>query len=144
MSFRQKECTASQIALLLVSCREEADAIKGFALDENGDVLIENNEIAIVVGEALTQQKVSTVLRTNLKEWFFDWAQGINFDNLLGKGINEELVRYEIEQGLKQVDDTFTITDFSFEVDHSTRKAKVTFSAQTESGEEAGGEYTWA
>lgn len=118
--------------------------MKGFALDENGDVLIENGEISIVVGESLVQQKVTTVLRTKLKEWFFDWEQGIDHDNLLGKNVNAELARYEIERGLLQVDSTFTITDFTYEVDKATRTAKITFKAQTENGEKAGGEYTWA
>ena len=117
--------------------------MKGFAIDENGDVLIENNEISIVVGDSLLQQKVWSVLRTNLKEWFFDWSQGIDFNNLLGKGKNEELARYEIERGLAQVDETFTITDFKYEVDTMQRKAKVTFKAQNSSGEEVGGDYIW-
>ena len=117
--------------------------MKGFALDENGDVLIENNEISIVVGASLTQQKVETVHRTNLREWFFDWEQGIDRGNLLGKNTNEELARYEIERGLLQVDSTFTITDFTYEVDKATRKAKITFHAQNENGEEVGGDYTW-
>lgn len=115
----------------------------GFALDENGDVLIENNEISIVVGDSLLQQKVWAVLQTNLGEWFFDWEQGIDFDNMLGKGVGEELARYEIERGLAQVDSTFSITEFTYEVDKAKRKAKVTFKAQTESGDEVGGEFTW-
>lgn len=115
--------------------------MKGFALDENGDVLIENNTISIVTGNELLKQKVWTVLRTNLKEWFFDWEQGIDFNNLLGKNTNAELVRYEVEQGLRQVDSTFVITEFSYEV--ADRKATVTFKAQTDSGEEVGGEVTW-
>lgn len=118
--------------------------MKGFALDEKGDVLIENNEISIVTGAHLVQQNVWTVLRTNLKEWFFDWEQGINRNNLLGKGTNEELARYEVERGLLQVDETFTITEFAYEEDTKARKAKITFKAQTENGEEVGGEYTWA
>lgn len=65
--------------------------MKGFALDEHGDVLIENNEISIVVGDSLLRQKVWTVLQTNLKEWFFDWDQGIDFSNLLGKGKTEDI-----------------------------------------------------
>lgn len=117
--------------------------MKGFALDEKGDVLIENNEISIVVGDSLLQQKVWTVLHTNLGEWFFDPDEGIDFHNLLGKGINEELVRYEIERGLAQVDSTFTITEFTYEMDKAGRKAKVTFKAQTQNGEKVGGEYTW-
>lgn len=117
--------------------------MKGFALDDNGDVIIENNEISIVVGESLLQQKVTTVLRTKLKEWFFDWEQGIDFDNLLGKNTNEELAKYEIERGLLQVDSSFAITEFVYEVDRATRTAKITFKAQTENGEEVGGEYVW-
>ena len=116
----------------------------GFALDDNGDLLIENNTISVVVGDSLLQQKVKTVLQTNLEEWFFDWEQGIDFDNILGKNTNADLVRYEIERGLAQVDSTFEITDFSYEFDRAARKATVTFRARTESGEEAGGEVEWA
>lgn len=112
-------------------------------MDENGDILIENNEISIVVGERLTQQKVRTVLQTNLKEWFFDWGQGIDQTNLLGKGTNAELARYEVERGLHQVDSTFAITDFAYEVDRAARKAKISFTAKNENGEEVGGDYAW-
>lgn len=117
--------------------------MKGFAMDENGDLLIENNEISIIVGDELLRQKVWTVLRTNLTEWFFDWEQGIEFGNLLGKDTNEELVRYEIERGLEQVDSTFTITEFAYEADRAARTAKVSFKAQTENGDEVGGDFTW-
>lgn len=117
--------------------------MKSFALDANGDLLIENNEISLVVGDSLLQQKVWTVLRTNLKEWFFDWEQGIDFDNVIGKWANEEAVRLEIERGLSQVDETFRITEYAFDLNTTTRKATVTFKARTESGEEAGGEFTW-
>lgn len=117
--------------------------MKGFALDDSGDLLIENNEISIVVGESLIQQKVTNVLHTNLKEWFFDWEQGVDYGNLLGKNTNGELAQYEIERGLRQVDSTFTITEFTYEVDRAARTARIAFRAQTESGNEVGGEYTW-
>lgn len=117
--------------------------MKGFALDANGDLLIENNDISLVVGDSLLQQKVQTVLRTNLKEWFFDWEQGIDFSNLLGKNTTAELVRHEIERGLAQVDASFEITEFSYTADTMARTASVSFRARTASGEEAGGEYTW-
>ena len=117
--------------------------MKGFALDEHGDVLIENGHISIVVGDELLRQKVWTVLRTNLKEWFFDWEQGIDFGNLLGKGVGEELARYEITRGLHQVDSTFSITEFSYTVDRAARKATVTFKARNKDGEEVGGDIAW-
>lgn len=115
----------------------------GFALDAKGDLLIENNRISIVAGDSLLQQKVNMVLQTNLREWFFDWNEGINFNNLIGKSINAEIVQYEIEKGLSQVDETFAITEFAYEEERATRKAKVTFKARTESGEEVGGEVSW-
>lgn len=117
--------------------------MKGFAMDAHGDVLIENNEINIVTGDELLRQKVWAVLRTNLREWFFDWEQGIDFNNLLGKNTNAELARYEVERGLAQVDSTFKVTDFSYEEDLRNRTAKISFAAQNESGGEVGGEYTW-
>lgn len=115
----------------------------GFELDDKGDVVIENNQINLITGAELIQQKVWTVLQTNLGEWFLDWEQGVDFDNLLGKNTNAELVRYEIERGLAQVDSTFAITDFSYNADRAIRKAIVSFKAQNENGEEVGGEYTW-
>lgn len=115
----------------------------GFAIDAKGDLVIENNDISIVVGDNLLQQKVWTILHTNLKEWFFDWEQGIDFNNLLGKDTNGELVRYEIERGLAQVDSSFVITEFEYTEDRAERKSKVSFRAQTETGAEVGGEYTW-
>lgn len=118
--------------------------MKGFALDSRGDVLIENGQISLAVGDENTRQKVWTVLHTNLKEWWFDWSQGIDFSNLLGKDVGEELARYEVERGLQQVDSTFIITDFAYEADFKARKAKITFKAKTDSGEEVGGELEWA
>lgn len=117
--------------------------MKSFALDANGDLLIENNEISMAVGDGLLQQKVWTVLRTNLKEWFFDWEQGVDFNNLLGKETDADLVRHEIERALAQVDETFRITEYTYSADRAQRRATVTFKAATDSGEEAGGEYSW-
>lgn len=118
--------------------------MKGFALDAAGDVVIENNEVQMVHDRELVRQKVNTVLGTNLREWFFDWDQGIDFSVLQGKNVNEELVKYEIEKGLKQVDETFEITEFNIQMEKVERKMTVTFKAQSSTGENAGGEYTYA
>ena len=60
-------------------------AIKGFALDSNGDVLIENNEIQMVNGTELTLQTIKSVLGTKKGEWFGDWNEGVDYDSILGK-----------------------------------------------------------
>lgn len=59
--------------------------MKGFALDEHGDVVIQNGEIQMVYGANLTAQTVKSVLSTQKGEWFLDANEGINRDNILGK-----------------------------------------------------------
>ncbi|MGI6014372.1 MAG: DUF2634 domain-containing protein [Oscillospiraceae bacterium] len=118
--------------------------MKGFAMDETGDVVIANNEIMMVTGSELMRQQVQNVLRTNLEEWFLDLDEGIDYHNIIGKGITEELIRYEIERGLTQVDSTFAITEFACNIDNTKRKATVDFQAVTDTGGEVGGVYTWA
>lgn len=113
-------------------------------MDETGDVIVANNEISLVIGSELTRQKVQNVLRTNLKEWFLDWEEGVDYHNIIGKGITEELIRYEIERGLEQVDSTFAITEFVCDIDKVNRKVTTDFHAVTDMGEEVGGVYTWA
>ena len=104
----------------------------GFALDENGDVLMKNNVIQTVEGTDLLLQKIKTVLSENKGEWFLNDDEGINFNNILGKNNPEELVRSEIEQGLQQVDSTFSILDFECIVDKKTRLLTVNFTAKNE------------
>ena len=102
--------------------------IKGLAL-ANGDIVIENSEFKMVDGDELIRQKVQEVLSTNKGEWFADWEQGINFSNLLGKKVDRDVVRAEIEAGVRQVNPDFTISRFFMETEG--RKLKVTFTATT-------------
>lgn len=59
--------------------------MKGFALNSEGDILIEKHEIQMVHGTDLAMQTVKTVLSTNKGEWTFNEDEGINFANILGK-----------------------------------------------------------
>lgn len=90
--------------------------MKSLALDSTGDIFIQNNSLQMVDGNELLRQKVQEVLNTNKGEWFFDWEQGIEFSRILGKGVTEEAVRAEIEDGLRQVDENLYISDFSMTV----------------------------
>ena len=59
--------------------------MKGFALSDNNDLVIQNGELQLVEGTDLLRQTVQTVLNTNKGEWFLDEDEGINFRNILGK-----------------------------------------------------------
>lgn len=117
--------------------------MKGFEMDSTGDVMIVGNKIPMISGQSLLQQKVQNALSTRKGEWFLDLEEGIDYDNLLGKGVTEDLVRYEIEQALLQVDSTFVITEFSCDIDNRRRKLKASFKAQIRSGEEVEVDNVW-
>ena len=59
--------------------------IKGFALDDKGDLIIENGDIQMAHGAELTKQTINTVLGTQKGEWFLNWEEGINHNEILGK-----------------------------------------------------------
>lgn len=59
--------------------------IKGFALNDKGDVIIENGNIQMAHGAELTKQTIKTVLGTQKGEWFLNWNEGIDHNSILGK-----------------------------------------------------------
>lgn len=84
----------------------------------------------MVDGEELLRQTIQTIINTNKGEWFNDWDEGIEFSNILGKGVTEEMVMAEIEDGLRQVDDTLNITDFTMSLDERTLTVKFTCTSE--------------
>lgn len=117
--------------------------MKGFMLDDNGDVLIKNGQIQMIDGNELLRQTIQSVIGTNKGEWVLNRDEGITFSFILGKGNTEDVIRHEIEKGLKQVDDTFIITSFEMNVDKDTRKATITFKAVNSTGDEIDGTNTY-
>ncbi len=115
----------------------------GFELDENGDVLIKNNQIQMINGDNLLRQTVKSVIGTNKGEWFLNKDEGITFENIRGKYIDEDIIKDEIEQGLSQIDETFSITEFSYEINDKNRKLSISFSAVNDDGTVIEGENTY-
>ncbi len=104
--------------------------MKGFKIDEMGDVVIENGVVQIVEDDELTLQKVQTVTGTKRGEWFNNPDEGIDFRYLLGKNVTDEMAYGQILSGLKQVDSDFYINEFSRTVDPKTRKAEIKYTAK--------------
>lgn len=48
----------------------------GFALDENNDILIKDNQIQMINGSELTKQTIQTVIGTNKGEWCLNEDEG--------------------------------------------------------------------
>lgn len=113
--------------------------MKGFALDNNGDVIIEKNQIKIVKDDELIKQTVQTVIGTNKTEWFLNIDEGINFNNLLGKKKDDEIIKNEILQGIQQVDNSFLLESFECNYDRRNRKLLITFKAKNSEGKTISG-----
>lgn len=109
--------------------------MQGFKLDENGDIAMSDNKIQMITGNDLLQQTTQSVLSTNKGEWVFNSDEGIQFSNILGKGNTDEIIRHEIQQGLKQIDDSFIVTSYEKTVDKATRTAQIQTTATKSTGE---------
>ena len=57
--------------------------------------------------------------------------------------MNENAIKSEIEKGIKQVDDTLTITDFACNIDKEKRQLNVFFTARNANGESVEIKNTW-
>lgn len=117
--------------------------MKGFGLTSSGDIKIEKNQIVMVENEELLRQNVQSVLGTNKGEWTLNTDEGIAFQNILGKSVNEDIVRYEILKGLTQADSSFVIDTIEAEKDTARRKLTVKFTAKNENGETVSGVKIW-
>ena len=113
----------------------------GFEVHD-GDLVIVDNDISVLVGNDLTTQTIQSVLSTNKGEWLFNADEGIDFDNILGVRYSgqtketEDIFKSEIEQGVGQVDPSLTVEDFTCQYNDKTRVLGITFTAKrTDSGE---------
>jgi hypothetical protein len=105
--------------------------MKGFKIDASGDVVIGVSDIETVEDNELKAQKIQTVLGTNKGEWPLNKKEGIVFSQILGKGVTEDMVRTQVQDGIKQVDAAAYIDKFDFSADNRHRTAKVSFTAKS-------------
>ena len=103
--------------------------MKTFKLDQDGDVVIKNNQIELVEGVELIAQTVRQVIGTNLGEWFGDEKEGIDFYVILTKNPNYDLIQDTINTAVQQVADSLGVEletdDFTFE--RVERKLNIAF-----------------
>lgn len=106
-----------------------------FKLGEDGDVVMKNNKIVMVEDNELLRQKCQYVLNTNKGECFYNLSEGIVFQNILGKNVEDEAIKREILDGILQVDDSFFLYDFSTSYNNKTRKKTAKFKANNSKNE---------
>ncbi len=115
--------------------------MRGFKLDENGDISITDGQIDMVSDLELEKQTIKTVLQTNKGESPFNEDEGIDFNQIQGKGITDDMIKTQIQSGIRQVNSERTIDEFShtFKDRHST----VNFTAKDADGHSISVEKEW-
>lgn len=110
--------------------------MKDLQVDAKGDLIISGNDLQLVRDKQLTAQKVRLILGTNKGEWLLNEDEGINFRVILTKNPNEDEILDTVRDGLRQIDETFVITEYKFET--KQRHLTLTFKATNDSGETIG------
>ncbi len=103
-----------------------------FKLDENGDVIIQDNDIQTCSNGELLAQQIKMILNTNCGEWWLDENEGIPFKEILVKSPDYAAIEEYIKYAVKQIDDSIEISNFSHEL--TNRVLTIKFTAN---GEEA-------
>lgn len=101
--------------------------MRDFKLDKNGDVIIDDGDIAMISDNEEISQRIATTLRTRLNEFEPEEdSWGLTRENALGKAFNEDFLREDIEDAItSQVDDRISVQEINFDENEATRSLAV-------------------
>ncbi|AWP46354.1 hypothetical protein CCS05_05210 [Levilactobacillus brevis] len=101
--------------------------MRDFKLDKNGDVIIDDGDIAMISDNEEISQRIATTLRTRLNEFEpVDEPMGLTRENALGKAFNEDFLREDIEDAItSQVDERISVQEINFDENEATRSLAV-------------------
>lgn len=103
--------------------------MKSFEINETGDLEIRNNNINMIKGKDEVLQQLRLIFRSNQGEWYFNPEYGLNYDNILSKKPNLDLIRDEIKNGLSQCSKVMSIDYVNVDFDRSSRRLTIDFQA---------------
>lgn len=101
--------------------------MRDFKLDKNGDVIIDDGDIAMISGNEEISQRIATTLRTRLNEFEpVDEPMGLTRENALGKGYNQDFLQEDIEDAIStQVDENIDVQEINFTKSDADRSLSV-------------------
>lgn len=106
------------------------------ALDKNHDTYLDvYGNIAIVKDAKSVSQNVVTAIKTWINECDFDQGKGIRYFDILGKPIDEMLIRDQLETTILAVDGVSEILSLDYKFDNSKRSLSIKIRYQLNTGE---------
>lgn len=105
--------------------------MKDFAVDDDGDIIVEPRDIAYIYDDEEEIQKIRLVLGTNLGEWSLNESEGLDFAALFQHLPDETRIREAVQSTLLELDEDYTLTDCTYS--HEKRLLAVQISAKKQS-----------
>lgn len=103
-----------------------------FSLNDQGDVIIEKNDISLAYDGELIRQKIRQILSTNRGEWWKNEKEGIPVQKVLAKNPNLTQIKDYVRSAVGQVDSSLEMSSCNAEV--VGRTLKIEFSVSGVSG----------
>ncbi len=107
--------------------------MKGFAIDEKGDVLFEKDDIKMENSTVLLTQKIRQILSTNRGEWWLNEKEGVPVQKMLKKNPNTAQIKDYVRSAIAQVDSTLQMIRCDIAVEG--RRMKIAFAVSGAGGE---------
>lgn len=101
---------------------------------QDGDIVVDGNDLQLVADVEEVAQCVEVVLGTNKEEWFLNLDLGIDYTNVLEKSTNAQ-ARNEIILGIAQEPRIETVDAVTILNDKGSRARSIKFEATSTDGE---------
>ncbi|MCA0980246.1 DUF2634 domain-containing protein [Exiguobacterium aestuarii] len=102
---------------------------------KDGDLVIWENDVSLVDGKEEVAQSLLNAVGTNIGEFQLEPDMGIEFFNILGKGVTKEDIQAEVFAGLSQEERVETVDEISVSIDSLERKTSIDFTVTTVEGD---------
>lgn len=99
----------------------------------------EKGELVMVEGADELVQEVTTVLKTNINEWFLDPAHGFNYQTLWRKKPNNDEISQALYDAIDQVDRIDRVEEVRADFNRETRQLSIHFACIATNGEQIEG-----
>lgn len=108
--------------------------LKTFKIEGNDLVIDENKNLVMIEGHDEESQSVERILSTNHGEWFLNILFGLNYNEIQGKGKNEEGIRLALIEAISQETRVKDIEFIDIRVDNQSRALDIKFKILMDSG----------
>lgn len=101
----------------------------------NDDIVFDSRRsIEMVEDKESEKQALERLFTTNAGEWFLNIEHGLEYDEIQGKGITDEQIRYAFMKAVAQELSVDEIKDITIERNNQKRTVRITVSCKMKSG----------